>query len=155
MLGVPSDTLQAVPSVYLLIRLDRLGGGSVGSAVVYVKRSTRRTSDGRVVGYLQLAHNEWDPAAKASKTKVLHSFGREDQLDAAGVRRLVAALSRLLEPGDALAAAAPADLVFAESRPLGGSFVLDGLWRRLGIDAAMRGMLAGTRMDERVERILF
>ncbi|HEX3780259.1 MAG TPA: hypothetical protein VHX38_11370 [Pseudonocardiaceae bacterium] len=119
---------------------------------MYVKRSTRRTSDGHVIGYLQLAHNEWDPAAKASKTKVLYSFGREDQLDVTGIRRLVAALSRLLEPADAPAAA---DLAFTESRPLGGSFVLDGLWRRLGIDAAMRRMLAGTRMDERVERILF
>lgn len=122
---------------------------------MYVKRSTRRTSDGQVIGYLQLAHNEWDPAAKASKTKVLYSFGREDQLDTAGIRRLVAALCRLLEPGDALTARATADLTFTESRPLGGSFVLDGLWRRLGIDQAMRTMLAGTRMDDRVERILF
>jgi hypothetical protein len=122
---------------------------------VYVKRSTRRTGDGRTIGYLQLAHNEWDPAAKASRTKVLYSFGREDQLDVAGIRRLVAALAKLLEPGDALAAAAPSDLAFTESRPLGGAFVLDGLWRRLGIDAAMRRLLEGTRMQERVERILF
>ncbi|WP_190823442.1 IS1634 family transposase [Saccharopolyspora pogona] len=122
---------------------------------MYVKRSTRRTRDGRVIGYLQLAHNEWDPIAKASKTKVLYSFGREDQLDIAGIRRLVVALSRLLEPGDALAATTPAGLTFTESRPLGGSYVLDGLWRRFGIDQAMRTMLAGTRMDGRVERILF
>ena len=31
--------------------------------------------------YLQLTHNEWDPATKTSRPKVLHSFGREDQLD--------------------------------------------------------------------------
>ena len=47
--------------------------------------ATRRNKDGTPVRYLQLAHNEWDPAAKASKTRVLHSFGREDQLDVAGV----------------------------------------------------------------------
>jgi DDE family transposase len=122
---------------------------------VYVKRSTRRTGDGQVIGYLQLAHNEWDPVSKSSKTKVLYSFGREDQLDAAGIRRLVAALCRLLEPGEALSATAPAGLVFTDSRPLGGAFVLDGLWRKLGIDTAMKTMLATTRMDERVERILF
>jgi len=122
---------------------------------VYVKRSTRRTGDGQTVGYLQLAHNEWDPASKSSKTKVLYSFGREDQLDVAGIRRLVAALCRLLEPGEALAATATAGLVFTDSRPLGGAFVLDGLWRKLGIDAAMRTMLTKTRMDDRVERILF
>jgi hypothetical protein len=37
-------------------------------------------ADGRTVGYLRLAHNEWDPVAKASRTKVLYSFGREDEL---------------------------------------------------------------------------
>ena len=31
---------------------------------------------------LRLAQNERDPVAKASKTKVLYSFGRQDQLDA-------------------------------------------------------------------------
>jgi hypothetical protein len=122
---------------------------------VYVKRSTRKTAGGETVGYLQLAHNEWDPTAKVSRTKVLYSFGREDQLDVAGIRRLVAALCRLLEPGDGLAAATPAELRFLESRALGGAFVLDGLWHKLGIDAAIRRMLATTRMEPRVERILF
>jgi hypothetical protein len=128
--------------------------------IVYVKRSTRRMADGQTVGYLQLAHNEWDPVAKVSRTKVLYSFGREDQLDVAGIRRLVAALCRLLEPGEALAATASAktasaDLRFIDSRALGGAFALDGLWRALGIDAAMRRLLADTRMEPRVERILF
>jgi hypothetical protein len=78
---------------------------------VYVKASTRKTRDGQTIRYLQLAHNEWDPVAKASKTRVLYSFGREDQLDVASVRRLVNALSRLLDPADALAAAAPGGAV--------------------------------------------
>ena len=66
--------------------------------------------------------------------KVLYSFGREDALDRAAVKRLVASLSKLLDPADALAATAGSDLVFLESRPFGGAFVLDALWRRLGID---------------------
>jgi hypothetical protein len=68
---------------------------------VYVKSSTRRTARGPV-RYLQLAHNEWDAAAGVSRTKVLYSFGREDQLDRAAVARLVGALSRLLSPEQAL-----------------------------------------------------
>ena len=48
--------------------------------------------------YLQLTHNEWDPATKTSRPKVLHSFGREDQLDRDAIKRLVTSLSRLLEP---------------------------------------------------------
>lgn len=122
---------------------------------MYVKSSTRRTARGQV-RYLQLARNEWDSAAGLSRTKVLYSFGREDQLDRAAVRRLVGALSRLLSPGEALAAGAEAGLVFTESRPLGGAHVLDGLWRRLGIDTAVRGLLARRRVDETlVERVLF
>jgi transposase len=125
---------------------------------VYVKASTRKTKDGQVIRYLQLAHNEWDAEAGVSRTKVLYSFGREDTVDVEGIRRLIGALTRLLDPAEALAGVAgdgPAGLTFSESRPLGGAFVLDGLWRSLGIDAAMRRMLTGRRLDERVERILF
>jgi hypothetical protein len=122
---------------------------------VYVKASTRKTRDGQTIRYLQLAHNEWDPAVKASKTRVLYSFGREDQLDVAGIRRLVDALSRLLGPADALAAAAPAGLSFTESRPLGGAWLLDGLWRRLRIDTVLRPLVGSTRREVDVERVLF
>ena len=76
---------------------------------MYVKSSTRHTARGPV-WYLQLAHNEWDPAAGVSRTKVLYSFGREDQLDRAAIKRLVGALSRLLSPRQAEAAGAPAGL---------------------------------------------
>jgi hypothetical protein len=91
-----------------------------------------------------------------SRTRVLYSFGREDELDRPAVQRLVAALSRLLEPADAAAVSAPADMTLTDARPMGGAYVLDGLWRRLGIGAAIRDALAGTRVDAcRVERILF
>jgi Transposase DDE domain len=122
---------------------------------VYVKASTRKTRDGQSIRYLQLAHNEWDPQVKASKTRVLYSFGREDQLDVAGVRRLVDALSRLLDPADALAAAAPAGLSFVEARPLGGAWLLDGLWRRLGIEAILQPLVGSARREVDVERVLF
>lgn len=122
---------------------------------MYVKASTRKTRDGQAIRYLQLAHNEWDPVAKASKTRVLYSFGREDQLDVAGVKRLVDALSRLLDPAEALAATAPAGLSFTESRPLGGAWLLDGLWRRLGIGAVVTRLTGSRRRDVDVERVLF
>jgi hypothetical protein len=122
---------------------------------VYVKVSSRRTRDGQTVRYLQLAHNEWDPQVKASKTKVLYSFGREDQLDVAAVRRLVQALTRLLDPADALAATAPVGLSFVESRPVGGAWLLDGLWRQLGIDTIVAGLLGSRRREIDIERVLF
>ena len=122
---------------------------------VYVKASSRKTKDGQVIRYLQLAHNEWDAAAGVSRTKILHSFGREDELDKDAVRRLVAALSRLLDPAGAVAAATPGELTISGSRPLGGTHVLDGIWRSLGLDQVIRGQLAGRRLDPKVERVLF
>ena len=50
------------------------------------------------------------------------------------LQRLVASVTRFLDPAAALAAAAEG-LEFTESRPLGGPWELDGLWSRLGIAA--------------------
>jgi len=122
---------------------------------VHVRVTTRRKSDGSPVRYLQLAHNEWDAATKTSRPKVLYSFGREDILDRAVIERLVASLCRLLEPGAALAATTRTGLSFVESRSFGGAWLLDALWRRLGIDKVMTGLLAGTRRDASTERVLF
>ena len=122
---------------------------------MYVKASSRKTKDGQVIRYLQLAHNEWDGQAGVSRTKILHSFGREDEIDREGVKRLVAALSRLLDPADALAATSGGELTLTSSRPVGGTYALDQLWRRLGLDAVIRRQLTGRRLDPRVERVLF
>ena len=55
-------------------------------------------------------------------------------------------------------------MTFCESRPFGGTFVLDALWRRLGIDTVLRGLDTGPgrtprrgrpRATEVTERVLF
>ncbi len=120
----------------------------------YVKTSVRTTRAG-TVRYLQLAHNEWDPATQRSRTRVLYNFGREDELDKDAVRRLAAALSRLLDPAEALAAAEPGELSVTGSRPAGGTHVLDQMWRRLGLDEVIRRTLAGRRLSPDTERVLF
>ncbi len=61
----------------------------------------------------------------------------------------------MLEPEQAVVATAPADLEFVRSVPLGGAWALDGLWRQLGIDAAIERLLAERRLDPRAERLLF
>ena len=64
-------------------------------------------------------------------------------------------MSRLLDPAAALTATADVERTLTGSRPVGGVHVLDGLWRRLGLDAVMRRQLTGRRLDPRVERVLF
>ena len=123
----------------------------------YVKTSVRKTKTGEV-RYLQLAHNEWDPARGRSVPKVIYGFGREDQLDTEAVRRLVASLSRLLEP-DSTPLTGDGGLEFAESRPYGGACVLDRLWQRLGIGTILAGLASpgpGRPRDAAAaERVLF
>jgi Transposase DDE domain len=108
-----------------------------------------------VVRYVQLAHNTWDPVEKRSRAQVIYNFGREDAVSRAALERLVASVSRFLAPEAALAASAGEGFDFLGSRPLGGTWVLDGLWQRLGIDAVMRRLLKGRRRDPAAERVLF
>jgi hypothetical protein len=125
---------------------------------VYVK-TTKRENESGTVRYLHLAHNQWDPARGRAVPKVLFTFGREEDLDREAVRRLVASLSRLLEPGEALAASAVPGLEFVSSVPFGGSYVLDHLWRRMRIDEVI-GRVGQPRRGRRrdmtaTERVLF
>src|SRR3990172_11085950 len=122
---------------------------------MYLRTIRRRNKDGSEVAYVQLAHNVWDPAKQQSRAQVIHSFGREDQLDREALARLVRSISRFLEPGEALAAQAPEELRFLESRPMGGAWVLDDLWRRLGVGAALSRVAARRRVAPAVERLLF
>jgi hypothetical protein len=122
---------------------------------MYLRTTPRKNKDGSVVRYLQLAHNTWDPLAKRSRAEVIYNFGREDAVSRAALTRLIASVSRFLEPDAALTAGAGEGLAFLESRPLGGTYVLDALWQRLGIDAVMRRLLKGRRRDPAAERVLF
>jgi Transposase DDE domain len=121
---------------------------------MYLRSTPRRNKDGSEIRYLQLAHNVWDPVAKRSRVQVLYNFGREEPATREALERLVASVTRHLEPGKARAIAAQG-LEFAESRPLGGTHVLDALWQRLGIGPAMRALLTGRRLDPGAERVLF
>jgi hypothetical protein len=121
---------------------------------MYLRSTPRRNKDGSEVRYLQLAHNVWDPAAKRSKVQVVYNFGREEPATREALERLVASVTRHLEPGKAAAVAAEG-LEFAGSRPLGGTWALDALWERLGIGPAMRDLLTGRRLDPAAERVLF
>jgi len=122
---------------------------------MFVRTATRRNKDGSAVRYVQLVENEWDPAAKSSRMRVVHSFGREDQLDRAAVQRLAGSLGRLLGHEPAGASGAAPELAYAGSVAFGGTYLLDQLWQRLGIGQVMTAMLGGTRRDAGTERVLF
>ncbi|GGL60172.1 IS1634 family transposase [Planomonospora parontospora] len=121
---------------------------------MYLRSTPRRNKDGTEVRYLQLAHNVWDPVLKRSKVQVVYNFGREDAANREALQRLIASLTRFLDPDAALSAATDGP-AFTESRPLGGTWVLDALWRQLEIGKVMKRLLKGRRLDPAAERVLF
>ncbi len=84
-----------------------------------------------MVGYVQLAHNR--RVGGVTRAEVLLNLGREDELDLEGLRRLARSITRYVdgEPPDA-GEAAGEGLEVVSSRPFGGAYVLDALWRRMG-----------------------
>jgi hypothetical protein len=122
---------------------------------MYLRTTPRRNRDGSVVRYLQLAHNVWDPQLKRSRASVIYNFGREDASSRAAIERLVASLSRYLVGETSLVGPAAEGFTFLQSRSFGGSYALDGLWHRLGIDVLLRRLLSGRRRDPAAERVLF
>jgi Transposase DDE domain len=123
---------------------------------VYLRETKRRNRDGSVVSYLQLAHSERHPDTGVPSAKVIHNFGRAESVDRDALARLVRSISRFIEPEQALTGAEGAEVEVLDSRHLGGAWALDRLWRRVGIDAALRRVAAGRRLDgTATERVIF
>ena len=109
---------------------------------MYLRRSSRTNKNGTTTSYLSLAHNYRDADTGVSKPRILHSFGREDELDPEALQRLMASIARHLDvavPGDGSDPAA-LDLEPVDGRDLGGVWVLERLWSKLGIDVEIRGL---------------
>ena len=68
----------------------------------------------------------------------------------------MSSISRILDPVGVAPSVASSDVEIADSRRLGGAFVLDQMWDRLGIGAALRSTAKGRRINaDVVERICF
>ena len=122
---------------------------------MYLRTTQRRNGDGSVMRYVQLAHNR--RVDGVTRAEVLVNFGREDTLDVEGLGRLARSITRYLtgDGADVAEAGGAEHLEVVGSRPLGATWLLDGLWRKLGVADALRGALGGRRFTTNVERVLF
>jgi transposase len=123
---------------------------------MYLRTIQRRNKDGSVVRYVQLAHNH--RKGSSTQAEVLVQLGREDRLDMDGLRRLVGSITRYLAGAGALPPSTDGGqdqaLAVESSRTLGAVWLLDGLWQRLGVADALRGVLGARRFTTDVERVL-
>jgi hypothetical protein len=123
---------------------------------MYLRETRRRNVDGSTVSYLALAQNERDPATGVPRARIIHRFGRADQVDRDGLARLVRSISRFLDPADAVAATASGEVSILDSRPMGSPWLADRLWERLQIGAVIIEAAGGRRLEaQAVERAIF
>jgi hypothetical protein len=123
---------------------------------MYLRETKRRNADGSTVSYLALAQNERDPVTGVPRARIIHRFGRADQVDREALARLVRSISRFLDPADAVAATASGEVSIIESRSMGSSWLADRLWERLQIGQTIIAQAGGRRLEaERVERAIF
>jgi len=62
---------------------------------MYLRRTSRKNKDGSVVEYYQLPHNERHPQTRKPVAKIIHNFGRVDQLDREQLVRLCHSIARV------------------------------------------------------------
>src|SRR5712691_2519148 len=103
---------------------------------MYLRATVKWTKRGESVRYLQLAHNERNERG-VPVARVIHNFGRVDQLDREALGRLLASIQRVLGGEETLRAAAPEGFEFLSAPEAGGPHVLDQLWSQLGIGKAI------------------
>ena len=110
---------------------------------MYLRESKQRRADGSVVTYLQLAENVWDATKGRSQASIVHNCGRADDPDVVErLRRLAKSILRRCSPEEIVGAGGDWRLICAW--PYGDVYVLETLWKQLGIDAIVRQQ-AGTR----------
>lgn len=126
---------------------------------MYLRTIKRKNKDGSVVEYVQLAHNVRHPEKGYPKAEVIHSFGRREQLDIEGLKRLVASIGRFVESDDPHddpgGRSCAATIRFVGSQSVGGTFLLHGLWEQLKIGGCLEKTLKPQPFPASIERALF
>ena len=128
-------------------------------------RSTKRTNrDGSVVEYYQLANNERHPTTRKPVAKIIHNFGRADQLDRGELVRLCRSIARVcgLDITDPLeepfstdsSEGFPNGLKIRKTLSMGCPFVIEKLWERFGLKKTLSDIVAAKGYRVPYERAL-
>jgi len=117
---------------------------------MYLRTTRRKNKDGSVVTYYQLAHNVRHPETNQPTARVIHNFGRADQLDRQQLVRLCQSIARVceVEVTDLLPTQKPSpetpDLPesfhLIRTLELGPLLVMEAFWERLGIGKTLRAV---------------
>jgi len=120
---------------------------------MYLRDVTSKRKHGPDAVYVQLVEGYRDPDTSKVKTRILHSFGRKEELDLDQIRRLVDQLLAYLPPEEQPELAEGFELT--DTWQWGGPHLLDGLWRELELDRFFAEALREREFETDVERAIF
>ncbi len=134
---------------------------------MYLRTTKRKNKDGSEVEYYQLAHNIWNKETNQAVAKIIHNFGRADNLDRNSLVRLCKSIARVCglevneggadheqrlvrQDNDLL----PHEVKMIRTQELGAAMALEVLWDRLGIGPALKKIIKQNGYRETYERAL-
>lgn len=120
---------------------------------MYLREVVSKRKNKPDVAYVQLVEGQRDPETGKVKTRIVHSFGRKDQLDYEPIERLVGRLNSYLPPEKQTSS--EGEFEVTDTWQLGGTHLLDGLWRELELDQFFEQALADRSFATDIERALF
>jgi len=133
---------------------------------MYLRTTRRQNKDGSIAEYYQLAHNERHPATGKPVAKIIHNFGRTDQLDREQLVRLCRSIARVcglavIDPQatDPLfeqtsRSGLPDDLKIGKALALGCPLVIEALWDKLGLKKTIADLVKAKGLRVPYERAL-
>ena len=133
---------------------------------MYLRTTRRKNKDGSIVEYYQLAHNERHPDTRKPVARIIHSFGRADELDREQLVRLCNSIARVcglkvidpINDSEETQHKDPLDLCndlkLIRTLSLGCVLVIEALWERLGIGKELRDICKAKKIKVPYERAL-
>jgi len=119
---------------------------------MFIKEVKNKRKNGTEVTYLHLVDSVWDPEKKSPRHKLIKSLGRKDQIDQKAIRRLINNLNRYLDPS--IRDQGVIEDVLS-SKSFGIPYLLDELWKKLGIQKFFCRDLAARKFEVPMERAIF
>ena len=128
---------------------------------MYLRSTKRKNKDGSTVEYYQLAHNERHPQTRKPVAKIIHNFGRTDQLDRQELVRLCNSIARVCglivtDPVDPVTQSIGfgEGLKIKQTLALGCPLVIEALWERLGLRKTLQDIEKTVGVQVPYERAL-
>jgi hypothetical protein len=128
---------------------------------VYLRKVQRKNKDGTAVIYYQLAHNERHPQTRTPVARIIHSFGRADEIDKDELIRLCKSIARVCNidiidsqqdseaPVKSPQKTTLDKIKLIKTREAGAVAVIEAFWQRLGMSSIVHQLMGDNKLHER------